>query len=95
MPKGSVSLTFDSIPFKCSLNSETGVEPFPATFGSVHSNYFKIDSKLSPEQFETAYVRLLDESLSTIREVSKKYQSSLIAKRVPSGVNIISLLLET
>ncbi len=69
-----------------SLNAEIGVEPFKATFGSADSDYYKIDSKLSPEEFETSYVKLLDENLKIIREISKQYQDSLVNKRIPSGV---------
>jgi hypothetical protein len=68
--------------FNSSLSSESGIEPFKALFGSADETYYRLDEKVKPEQYQTAYVQKLDDSLRVLRQISKKHQAKLVAKRV-------------
>jgi len=65
-----------------SMNSESGVIPLHATFGSQDAIYMRLpeDGKgISPDTH--SYVRLLDENLQNLRVVSKRFQDSLVDER--------------
>ena len=67
-------------------NSESGVIPFHATFGSADATYFQLPA-LSSEEEEVsmpptqAYIKLLDDNLKLLFDLSKKHQDDLAATR--------------
>ena len=63
-------------------SSETGVIPIEATFGSVDRGYFQFEERTGRLRDMHEYIRLLDEDLTTIRSISKKFQESLIQERI-------------
>jgi hypothetical protein len=62
-------------------NSETGVIPLHALFGSADAIYNELPEPLDLKQTTHEYIRLLDTNLRLVRQISKEYQDSLIAKR--------------
>ena len=54
------------------VNSETGVRPLDATFGSEDSPYFRLPDSTDPSSITSAWVRALDEDLRHVRAVSAK-----------------------
>jgi hypothetical protein len=63
------------------VHSETGIVPFHAHFGSADSTYFRMPGGGDSMQRVTAFVRLLDDNLKTLSDISKKHQQSIIDKR--------------
>ena len=63
------------------INSETGVRPLDAKFGSADGIYFHLPDNASPSEITNAWVRALDEDLQHTRAVSLEYQKSLVTKR--------------
>ena len=64
------------------VNSETGVRPLDATFGSEDSPYFRLPDSTDPSSITSAWVRALDEDLRHVRAVSTKFQQELVKERV-------------
>ena len=64
------------------INSETGVRPFDAKFGSEDGPYLKLPDTLIPSEITNAWVRALNQDLKHIRSVSAAFQADLIAKRL-------------
>jgi len=63
------------------INSETGVRPLDAMFGSADSPYFWLPDSVDPATITSAWVRGLDEDLRHIRAKSLEFQRKLIAER--------------
>jgi hypothetical protein len=63
------------------INSETGIRPFDAKFGMDDSKYMKLPDEVQPEVVTNEWVQALTENLRVVRDISKKYQDELIAKR--------------
>jgi len=63
------------------VNSETGVRPLDAMFGSVDGPYLRLPADALPADITNAWVVALDQDLKTIRRISADYQRSLIDKR--------------
>ena len=63
-------------------NSEAGITPLLARFGSDTIPYFDIYKDIKPQEFTHAYIKELDEDLRTIAKKSLNYQNDLIAKRL-------------
>jgi len=63
-------------------NSETGVKPFVAHFGSADATYHRLPADLSDKQRTIEFLRLLDSNLSTVLAVSRDFQNGLIADRL-------------
>ena len=66
---------------KCD-NSESGAIPLQARFGTDVLPYLDIDAHLQPQVFTSAYIKALDKDLRLIRELSQKYQDTLVAHRL-------------
>jgi hypothetical protein len=64
-----------------SVSSETGVVPFHAHFGNKNATYRKLPEGLSSSQTTHEYVKLLDDNLRTIMDISKRYQDNIVADR--------------
>jgi len=64
------------------INSETGVRPFDAKFGSEDGPYLRLPDSLIPNEVTNAWVKALNEDLKHIRAVSAKFQAELIAERL-------------
>ena len=68
-------------------NSETGVIPFQAHFGSADATYFQLPALKSKDEGENdllltqQYMILLDKNLKTLHEISKKHQDTIAADR--------------
>lgn len=65
------------------LNSETGLRPFDAVFGSDDGKYFHLPKDVTEraDVASNAFVMRLTEHLRVIREVSAKYQAEIVAER--------------
>eukprot|EP01033_Poteriospumella_lacustris_P017893 gene17893-biopygen8036 len=63
-------------------SSETGLTPFHAHFGSNDQTYFRMPDTLDPVARANTHLRLLDDNLRTLREVSHRYQADLLAERL-------------
>ena len=57
------------------VNSETGVRPLDAMFGSEDSPYFRLPDSTDPSSITSAWVRGLDEDLRHIRAKSLSYST--------------------
>jgi hypothetical protein len=66
------------------VNSETGVRPLDAKFGSRDGPYLKLPTDALPETITNAWVVALDEDLRAIRKISTEYQQMLIEERTRS-----------
>ena len=64
-----------------SINSETGVRPLDARFGSAEGPYLSLPEGLDPSRITHEWVRALDADLKRLREVSSKHQREIVAKR--------------
>ena len=64
------------------INSETGVRPFDAKFGSEDGPYLQLPESVIPNEITNAWVRALDQDLKHIRAISAKFQAELIAERL-------------
>lgn len=62
-------------------DSETGVSPLALTFGSADSTHFDVPKTLDKKAEAHKYLKLLNEDLQLVRDVSSKFQLELIAKR--------------
>ena len=60
------------------INSETGVRPLDAMFGTVDGPYLKLPTDALPADITNAWVVALDQDLRTIRQISAEYQRKLI-----------------
>lgn len=63
------------------VSLETGLSPFHAHFGTDDSTYFKLPEAATASETAHEFVRLLDDNLRTLWEISKDYQLSLLEKR--------------
>lgn len=65
------------------VNSESGVVPFHAHFGSHDATYFKLPAEEEGDRMllTQQYIKLLDDNLNLLHEISKKHQESIAAKR--------------
>ena len=68
-----------------SENSETGVIPFHAMFGQASETYFKIPDSLSDRDRTHEYVRLLNDNLEVLRQVSSDHQQRLVRERTAAN----------
>jgi hypothetical protein len=67
-------------------NSETGVIPFQAHFGSEDATYFNLPALKDGEEEDSLlltqqYLQLLDKNLKTLYIISKKHQDQIAAER--------------
>ena len=65
-----------------SHSSEAGVVPFKALFSSADETYYKLPADLKRWKYQTEYVKLLDKSLVTLREISAEHQKKLKEARL-------------
>ena len=63
------------------VNSETGVRPLDAMFGSDDSPYLRLPDSVDPSSITSAWVRGLDEDLRHIRAKSSAFQDELVKAR--------------
>ena len=64
------------------VNSETGVRPLDARFGSSDGAYLKFPEDAVPGEVSHQWLSELDADLKNIRDKSAKYQEELAAKRL-------------
>jgi hypothetical protein len=62
-------------------NSDAGVIPFHAHFGSEAISYFQLPASGSIAQATDAYIRQLDADLKILRDLSKQHQDTLVIRR--------------
>ena len=67
-------------------NSESGVIPFHATFGSADATYFQLPNAREKEgdnelTITQSYVQLLDTNLKALQDISKKHQEQIKLER--------------
>lgn len=65
-------------------SSETGVVPFHAHFGSADATYFRMPEpgeEGDSTQRVHAYIKLLDENLRVLTDISKRHQQKLVQER--------------
>jgi hypothetical protein len=63
------------------VSHETGIVPFHAHFGSDDATYFRLPDALAAAETTQTFVKLLDENLRTLWDISKQFQHSLKLKR--------------
>ena len=63
------------------VNSETGVIPFHAHFGTHAGTYFKLPKEGTAMQRVSAYIKLLDKDLQAIKEISDKVANEIAKER--------------
>ena len=63
------------------VSYETGTVPFHAHFGTEDSTYFKLPEPVTEASNTQEFIRLLDENLRVIWELSKKHQTEVKNKR--------------
>ncbi len=63
------------------INSETGVVPFHAHFGTHAGTYFKLPEEGTVMQRASAYIKLLAADLKLIKEISDKVQDEIAKER--------------
>lgn len=63
------------------LNSETGLIPLEAHFGSQDYIYFRLPDGSDSTALAHSYLKALNESLQTLFEISKKHQDKIIKER--------------
>jgi hypothetical protein len=67
-------------------NSETGLVPFHAHFGSANATYFRMPAEGGDSmQRAHAYIQLLDNNLRVMRDISKRHQADIVAKRAANS----------
>jgi hypothetical protein len=66
-------------------NSETGVTPLHARFGSDAHKYLPIKPQIPITEFTNKYVKELDNNLQYLKNLSLKYQQALVAKRIATS----------
>ena len=59
--------------------------PFELTFGRQSSIYNKLPHDATPEKDVSQFVKLLIDDLTLLRQISKEFQSKLVAKRTASN----------
>ena len=64
------------------VNSETGVRPLDAKFGSEDGPYLRLPEDSLPAEITHEWVKALDADLRLVRDVSAKYQQELITERL-------------
>jgi len=67
------------------VNSETGIRPLDAKFGSEDGTYFKLPDTGTLPEITSAWLRNLNTDLSVIRQISKSYQAELVQERTSSN----------
>jgi hypothetical protein len=67
------------------VSAETGYSPFELTFGRQSSIYNKLPHDSAPDKNVTQFVKLLNDDLILLRQISKEFQSKLIAKRTATN----------
>jgi len=63
------------------VNSETGVWPLDAMFGSADGPYFRLPDSVNPSSITSTWVRGLDEDLRHIGAKSSSFQQELVKER--------------
>ena len=71
-------------------NSESGVIPFHAHFGNADATYFKLPERGESEEDDKkpttqAYVKLLDDNLKSLQDISKKHQQAITSERTANS----------
>jgi hypothetical protein len=61
------------------VSSETGIRPFEAKYGSKDASYFRLPTDINVASAE--FVQQLNSNLVAIRDISSKFQQSLVAAR--------------
>ena len=67
-------------------NSETGIVPFHAHFGSADATYFRMPEAGDSMQRAHAYIQLLDNNLRVLLDISKRHQTEIVARRAAKSV---------
>ena len=68
-----------------SLNSETGVIPYVAHYGTIDATYHRLPDGLSPGAEASELLRLLDEKLGLVQLITEEFQGKLIAERLEAN----------
>ena len=65
-----------------SVNSETGCRPFDLKFGSEDGPYLQLPKTDNLKEVSEKWLQSVNEDLKTVREISTKYQATIIAERL-------------
>lgn len=74
-------LNFVQYVLNSQVSYEPGTVPFHAHFGTEDSTYFKLPEPVTEASNTQEFIRLLDENLRVIWELSKKHQTEVRNKR--------------
>ena len=66
-------------------NSETGVTPLHARFGSDAHKHLQIEPQIPITEFTKKYAKELDNNLQHLKDLSLQYQRALVAKRTATS----------
>ena len=64
------------------LNSEFGVRPFDATYGTESGAYYLLPTAMSPQVASHERLKLLNEDLRIVRDLSYKHKSKITDSRI-------------
>ena len=67
------------------VNSETGVRPMDAKFGSEAGTYFRLPDNAAPEELTYEFLRNLNTDLARVRQISSQVQREIVAERTASN----------
>ena len=68
-----------------SVNSETGLRPFDAKFGSEQGTYLRLPECADSAVVANTWLRNLNADLSILRDISKRHQDELIKERTANN----------
>ena len=63
------------------VSTETGLTPFHAHFGTADSTYLRLPKAGAAAETAHAFVKLLDDNLRVLWEISQKHQLQIVARR--------------
>ena len=64
---------------------ESGVSAYTLTFGTESQRHFEFPKGPLDSANASAYLKILDQSLTSVRAITREFQDQLVKKRVPDG----------
>jgi hypothetical protein len=67
------------------VNSEFGVRPFDATFGTESGAYFLLPTSMPPQAAAHERLKMLNDDLRLVRDLSFKHKAKMTSSRLPQA----------